>query len=342
MPPRPRATSSPKRTKAKRKVAESGIPVLTGQGKKVWTADEVGLVSLQLSSDVNALPIRRSGRPGAGTGGRNAQLEKKPPPPYSISNGTGSTITSSCQKGKKAKTSSVPDPQAEPDITRGESSYQSLQPGLSLCETGGHFGFQTPQGSPPIVPPGTEPDLQALNNSYVAIMMAKKDAKYCACSAVQSLAGGHQSSSSGPANDDLLRSVPPSATLNLLSHPSFTARIVLTLSENYLDLSLRTIRILQALVKVAQVAKTTDYSTDSDNTGEREFGWAEVGEAAIVYTQVFLGNQNLPWSMLLPLLLPTSTFNTPANKDDMNTKQTLAFDKLSSNEIASEGARRVP
>ncbi|KAG1738914.1 uncharacterized protein EDB91DRAFT_1249089 [Suillus paluster] len=112
----------PQKDKGKCKVVESGIPALTGQGKKVWTADEVGLVSLQLSSDVNALPICRSGRPGAGTGGRNAQLEKvgaalvaptwtsqpkgsttlgrgshpqKPPPPYSISNGTGTTVMSS-------------------------------------------------------------------------------------------------------------------------------------------------------------------------------------------------------------------------------------------------------
>lgn len=63
--------------KAKRKVADD-IPALTGRGKKVRAADNVGLVSLQLtsSSDPNAPAIRRSGRPGAGTGGRNAQLEK--------------------------------------------------------------------------------------------------------------------------------------------------------------------------------------------------------------------------------------------------------------------------
>ena len=39
----------------------------------------------------------------------------------------------------------------------------SNQPQLSLRQVGGRFGF-----SPPIVPPGTEPDLQALNNSFVA------------------------------------------------------------------------------------------------------------------------------------------------------------------------------
>ncbi|KAG1753546.1 uncharacterized protein EDB91DRAFT_1077292 [Suillus paluster] len=299
MPPHPRATSSPKRMKAKCKVAESGIPALTGQGKKVRTADEVGLVSLQLSSDVNALPIRRSGHPGAGTGGRNAQLEKvgaalhtlllqnhverAVAAVHSVSNGMGSTITSSCQKGKKAKTSSVPDPQAELDITRSESSYQSLQPGLSLCEMGRHFGFQMPQGSPPIVPPGTEPDLQALNNSYVVIMMAKKDAKYRACSAVQSLAGGHQSSSS--------------------SGESGTGD------------------------------KDNDYSTDSDNAGEREFGWAEVG---------FSREPEPSPVHVTSTLAPDFDFQYSRDEDDMNTKQTLAFDKPSSNEIASEGARRVP
>ncbi|KAG1814424.1 uncharacterized protein BJ212DRAFT_1300706 [Suillus subaureus] len=348
MPPHPQATSSPKRMKAKRKVAESGILALTGQGKKVQTADEVGLVSLQLPSNVNAPPICHSGHPGTGTGGRNAQLEKAGAALnhteravaaiHSISNSTGSTIMSSYQKGEKAKTSSVPDLQAEPDITCGKSSHQSLQLGLLLCEMGGHFRFQTPQGSPPIVPPGTEPDLQALNNSYVVIMIAKKDTKYCACSAVQSLARGHQSS------------MPPSATLDLLSHPLSTACIVLTLSKDYLDLSLRTVSSEPGTNHSLQQSNSNDLdmsgsgessaggedndnSINGDNAGEREFGWAEVGfswepEPSLVH--------------VTSTLAPDFDFQYSCDKDDMNTKQTLAFDKPSSNEIALEGAQCVP
>ncbi|KAG2046226.1 hypothetical protein BDR06DRAFT_1014911 [Suillus hirtellus] len=149
MPPHSQATSSPKRVKAKRKVVESDITAVTVQGKKARAADKAGLVSLQLTSDINA-PIRRSGHPGAGTGGRNAQLEKvaavleapartnlpkgsttltpnisanplapepcrkgrgcppKPPPPYSITDSTGSAVVSSRWKGKKAKRCAKP------------------------------------------------------------------------------------------------------------------------------------------------------------------------------------------------------------------------------------------
>ncbi|KAG1730561.1 hypothetical protein EDD22DRAFT_852991 [Suillus occidentalis] len=104
--------SSSKRPKAKCKVIDD-IPVLTGRGKMAQAADNIGLVSLQLtsSSDSNAPTIHRSGRPGAETGGRNAQLEKNHikravAAAQSISDITGSTIKSSCQRRKKAKTTS--------------------------------------------------------------------------------------------------------------------------------------------------------------------------------------------------------------------------------------------
>ncbi|KAG1738915.1 uncharacterized protein EDB91DRAFT_1249090 [Suillus paluster] len=181
----------------------------------------------------------------------------------------------------------------KPDITCGESSYQSLQPGLSLCEMGGHFGFQTPQGSPPIMPPGTEPDLQALNNSYVAIMMAKKDAKYRACSAVQSLAGGHQSSSK---DSDTSGSGESSVG-----------------------------------------GEDDDYSTDSDNTGEREFGWAEVGQRHHVHPGFSQEPEPSPVHVT-STFAPNFDFQYSCDKDDMNAEQTLAFDKSLSNEIASEGS----
>ncbi|KAG1842821.1 hypothetical protein C8R48DRAFT_780933 [Suillus tomentosus] len=396
MPPRSRATSSPKRVKAKRKVAESDITAVTGQGKKARAADKAGLVSLQLTSDINA-PIHRSGRPGAGTGGRNAQLEKvaavleaptrtnlpkgsttltpnisanplapeprrkgrgrppKPPPPYSITDGTGSAVASSRRKGKKAKTSSAPYSQVEPGVTH-EPSHASLQPSLSLRETGGHFGFQIPQGNPPIVPPGTEPDLQAINNPYTTT--TKKDAQNRARSAAQSLTGGHQSSSSGPSNGDLLRSVSalPVATLGLPSRPLSSARVLPTFSEEHLDPSLRTVSYERRANISLQHPDSEDSDTSSsdessgedsddpadiDNAGEREFGWAEVGGRHSAHPG--FSREPEPSSVhATSILAPDLEFQYSRDDDDMNAKQALAFDNPSSHESAPEGAQRVP
>ncbi|KAG1792927.1 uncharacterized protein HD556DRAFT_1444006 [Suillus plorans] len=396
MPPRSRATSSPKRVKAKCKVAESDITAVTGQGKKVRAADKAGLVSLQLTSDINA-PIRRSGRPGAGTGGRNAQLEKvgavleaptrtnlpkgsttltpnisanplapeprrkgrghppKPPPPYSIADSTGSAVASSRRKGKKAKTSSAPYSQVEPGVTH-EPSHASLQPSLSLREMGGHFGFQIPQGNPPIVPPGTEPDLQAINNPYMT--MTKKDAENHARSAAQSLTGGHQSSSSGPSN--LLRSVSalPVATLGLPSRPLSSARVLLTFSEEHLDPSLRTVSYEHRTNISLQHPNSEDSNTSSsdessasgedsddpaniDNAGEREFGWAEVGGRHSAHPGFSREPEPSPVHAT-SILAPDFEFQYSRDDDDMNAKQALAFNSPLSNEGAPEGAQCAP
>ncbi|KAG1737281.1 hypothetical protein EDB19DRAFT_1829570 [Suillus lakei] len=337
MPPHSQATSNPKKMKAKCKVTESGIPALTGQGKKAWTADEVGLVSLQLPPpDVNA-PIHCSGHSGAGTGGRNAQLEKvgaalmaptrtsqpkgsmtlapnisaNPLAPEPVSNGTGSTVMSSHQKGKKAKTSSAPDPQVDPVVNT------------------------PPQGSPPIMPPGTEPDL-----------------------AVQSYAGGHQSSSSGPANEDLLRSAPPSC-------PSSTTCIIPTFSEENLDPSLRTVgskpmnnlslrtdtdnracSTVQSLAggrsgKSSAGGEADDDSGDSDNAGEGEFGWVEVGKRHHVHPG--FSQERVPSPVhVTSTLAPNFDFQHSHDEDDMNARQILDFDNPLSDEITSEGSQRVP
>jgi len=78
MPPRSQPTS-PKKKRAKRKGSEA-----SGQAKKSRQANVTtdtpasNLVSLQLTDDADdaAFAPRRSGRSGAGRGGRNVQLEK--------------------------------------------------------------------------------------------------------------------------------------------------------------------------------------------------------------------------------------------------------------------------
>ncbi|KAG1836787.1 hypothetical protein DFJ58DRAFT_846771 [Suillus subalutaceus] len=348
MPPCSHATSSPKKVKAKRKVVESDITVVTGQGKKARAADKAGLVSLQLTSDVNASPICRSGHPGAGAGGRNAQLEKvgavlEAP---TISDGTGSAVASSRQKGKKAKTSSAPYSQVEPysfihEGVTHEPSHALLQLSLSLCETGARFGFQIPQGNPPIVQPGTEPDLQAINNPYMT--MTKKDAENRARSAAQSLTGGR-----------------------LLSHPLSSARVVSTFSEEHLDPSLRTASYEHRTNISSQhpnskdsdnsssdesraSGKDSDDSADIDNSGEREFGWAEVGRrhsvhpvVTLITFQVFLREPEPSPVHATSILTPDFEFQYSHDDDDMNAKQALAFDNPLSSESAFEAAQHVP
>jgi hypothetical protein len=92
------------------------------------------------------------------------------------------------------------------------------QPQLSLRQVGGRFGF-----SPPIVPPGTEPDLQALNNSFVA----------AANSASQEARGDHHVIPVATSDDDDLSrpvlSRAPSVTMAPQSHPRFYETIDPTL-----------------------------------------------------------------------------------------------------------------
>ncbi|KAG2117580.1 hypothetical protein DEU56DRAFT_919038 [Suillus clintonianus] len=124
------ARASPKK-KTKRKAIDSdGQRVST---KRTRAGAEAPLV-LQPTSDVansQAVPPRRSGRHGAGQGGRASQLEI-----------IGSTSLDS----------DVPNNPLAPEPPRkGRGSH-----------------------SKHIVPPGTEPDLQALNNSYVAAAREKQ------------------------------------------------------------------------------------------------------------------------------------------------------------------------
>jgi hypothetical protein len=176
-----------------------------------------------------------------------------------------------------------------------EPNHASLQPGLMLRKTGGRFGFQTPQGDTPIVPPGTEPDLQALNNPYIA--MAKKNAQNRNRNAVQSLTGGHQSPFNVLVNGDLQHSVPPSVPL---SRHSSAARVIPTFSEEHLDPSLWTVGYEPKINLSSQQLDSDDLDTsdsgesnvggeddddpaDSDDTGEKEFGWAEVGKRHLAH-----------------------------------------------------------
>ncbi|KAG2109534.1 hypothetical protein DEU56DRAFT_920304 [Suillus clintonianus] len=196
--------SSPKKKRSKRKATDS-------DGQEISTKkSRAGAESLSMSQqptldeDSSLLP-RRSGRSGAGMGGRADQLErigallgapartnqpkgstsldsnvpvnplapeplrkgrgsraKKPPPPYSASDTVDPpAATPTKPRGKKAKVTK--------NALIPPSSLETAddRPSFHQCEAGTRFGF-----SQSIVPPGTEPDLQVLNNPYVAAARA--------------------------------------------------------------------------------------------------------------------------------------------------------------------------
>ncbi|KAG1719320.1 hypothetical protein EDB19DRAFT_1973382 [Suillus lakei] len=187
---------SPKRKKSKRKASDSDPKAPEG---KAALAKRARAQSQSIIDEVNnSQQPRRTGRQGAGTGGRGTQLEKvstilhapartskpkgatsldpdapenpltpepprkgrgscprkrqQPPPPYSPSEEP--STTSSKSRSKKNKAPVIPAPMFE---------LSNSQPTFAQQEAHGRYRF-----SPPIVPPGTEPDLQALNNSFMA------------------------------------------------------------------------------------------------------------------------------------------------------------------------------
>ncbi|KAG0700643.1 hypothetical protein DFH29DRAFT_1070019 [Suillus ampliporus] len=115
------------------------------------TSQPKGSTSLDLNVPVNPLtpePLHKG--PGSHA--------KKPPLPYSASDMVDPpTVTPTKPRRKKAKVTKnalIPPSSLEAAADR---------PSFHQCETGTRFGF-----SQSIVPPGTEPDLQVLNNPYMA------------------------------------------------------------------------------------------------------------------------------------------------------------------------------
>ncbi|KAG1856597.1 hypothetical protein C8R48DRAFT_775998 [Suillus tomentosus] len=214
MPPR----ASQKKTK--RKVVDSDGQANSAKKSRAGAQASAVLQEPILADKPSA---RRSGRPGAGKGGRAEQLEKigalldaparttqpkgstsldldvptnplapepsrkgrgsrskaslfllildgnvkyrqKPPLPYTVSETVVDPATS--KTGRKKATSKVTKNALTPTT---DVDASNTQPTFSHCQPGGRFGF-----AQSIVPPGTEPDLQALNNPFVAAAREKR------------------------------------------------------------------------------------------------------------------------------------------------------------------------
>ncbi|KAG1854493.1 hypothetical protein DFJ58DRAFT_914057 [Suillus subalutaceus] len=169
----PRAVASPKKKRSKRKASDASKASLP---KKPRAANPVEIPSMPLVSlgltkvDAADAAPRRSGRPNAGTGGRNAQLEK-----------IGVVLEAKSRNRKPKGTTSLGtvnpvNPQAPEPHRKGRKNHQKVLPppyspdpsdfSASPQQNGGRFGFAA-STTTRVVPPGAEPNPQVLNNPYL-------------------------------------------------------------------------------------------------------------------------------------------------------------------------------
>ncbi|KAG1895002.1 uncharacterized protein F5891DRAFT_984586 [Suillus fuscotomentosus] len=162
----PRAVASPKKKRSKCKASDASkaaLPKRPCTANVTDTIPSTPLVSLGLTeADVMGAP-RRSGRPNAGTGGRNAQLEK-----------IGLVLESQSLSRKPKGTTSldalnpVPPPPYNPDSSSLDAS--TLVPSFLSQQSGGRFGF-APSTTTRIPPSNAKSNPQVLNDPYIAMGM---------------------------------------------------------------------------------------------------------------------------------------------------------------------------
>ncbi|KAG1883537.1 uncharacterized protein F5891DRAFT_990702 [Suillus fuscotomentosus] len=178
----PRAINSPKKKRSKRKGSDAstgraGVPKKSRQATDLTETLSVPLVSLGLAEVEDGAP-RRSGRPNAGTGGRNSQLEKigavlesqsrSRPPKGSTSLSPNIPVNPQApepaRKGRKGRSKvrhAVPPPYSSLTVTNGPASIDNTGPGLSMHQPGGRFGF--------VAPPSAGRSLHEANNPHVTV-----------------------------------------------------------------------------------------------------------------------------------------------------------------------------
>ncbi|KIM50679.1 hypothetical protein SCLCIDRAFT_34081 [Scleroderma citrinum Foug A] len=165
--------ASPSRRGSKR--SKRSVEDAASQSKK----HKAGTMGHSAHSGSNATHPRRSGRAGAGTGGHIAQLERvgaqlKASQPVLRplmtfpNDAADNPVAPPLRKGQKKKPSQAAPPPyvSTPSVNTTGSLGQAdlFFPGVPCFHpstNGDHFGFQEPTF---LVPPGTEPDLHALNN----------------------------------------------------------------------------------------------------------------------------------------------------------------------------------
>ncbi|KAI5995117.1 hypothetical protein EDD15DRAFT_2366042 [Pisolithus albus] len=169
---------------------------------------KAGATAQLTSSTSEHVELRHSGRTGAGVGGHLLQLERvgamiegqprTSQPTTTLSNHTAPNPVAPVQTSRRTSKKKHPPPYDSTVPLSGcsqakeKGTYQrgNTAPTLTFHSQtrGDRFGFHEPDH---LVPPGSEPDLRALNNPYVAEQVAKE------CQSTTSEIEGSVSASSG-------------------------------------------------------------------------------------------------------------------------------------------------
>ncbi|KAG2094409.1 uncharacterized protein F5147DRAFT_779012 [Suillus discolor] len=270
---------------------------------------------------------------------RKRSKKNQPPHPYDISeqpvpNSTIPNATTPNATTPNATTPNTTIPNAK--IPRPRPKKKTVTPPLSVetvssqpiflqREDGGRFGL-----SQPIVPPGTEPDLQVLNNSFVAAAKATcvaSNASQCQLSvSASNTAGGHLATSGGP--------LPQTAVSRMASTTSADAHFY-----HNLDPALRP---TGSQLRESGSSDSSEGDSSSDDGSEDEhIGWGTVGGRHSAHPG-FSGEEQPPQPRVVSALPPDFEFQYSRDEDDQVAEKTLAVNGNSSDSNSSMDDRNSP
>ncbi|KAG1890594.1 uncharacterized protein F5891DRAFT_1212751 [Suillus fuscotomentosus] len=355
----PGSPSKKKRTKCK--ALDSDLKALEGQAGSEKRSQAHAKAS---TNDVGESQPRHSGCPGAGKGGRGAQLEKigaildapawtsqpkgttslnsdfpvnplapelpckgrgsqskikQPPPPYTTSETLDSNTTVPRPRPKKIKKIVAPSLSLE---------TSNNQPTFIQREVGQRYRF-----SPPVVPPGTEPDLQALNNPFVAAAKAAKEQHVASHNSHLIVADAFERHPpAAPTNDHLLQQV--------LSQP-----VIANLSDDNLDPTLWSINQgdfgpqdtdTEGSDASEEGSDSEDTSDGDDDSTNQQIGWGESRGRHNAHPG--FSEEVQPSQPRVAVALPTDFEFQHSWDEDDQAAGTLAFDDASGSDDSETGA----
>ncbi|KAG2056651.1 hypothetical protein BDR06DRAFT_1005945 [Suillus hirtellus] len=201
----------------------------------------------------------------------------------------------------------------------------SSQPVFLQREDGGWFGF-----SQPIIPPGTEPDLQVLNNLFVAAAKATRVASNASQRQLSvnasNTAGGHLATSGGP--------LPQTAVSRMASTTSADTHFYHNLDPALWPTG--------SQLRESGSSDSSEGDNSSDDGSEDEhIGWGTVGGRHSTHPG-FSGEERPPQPRVVSALPPDFEFQYSRDEDDQVAKKTLAVNGNSSDSNSSMDNRNSP
>ncbi|KAG2096727.1 uncharacterized protein F5147DRAFT_778236 [Suillus discolor] len=355
---------SPKKRKTKWKAMDSDLKAPEGQEGVVKRARaQAGSTTNQVDESQHP---RRSGHPGAGKGGRDTQLEKigailhaptqtnqakgntsldpnipanplapepprkgrgsrskkkQPPPPYSPSETLDVVTSKSCSKNKTPVS-----------LAPSSESFNS-QPAFAPCEAGGRYGFLPPIAS--IVPPGTEPNINALNNAIMANARRLHALSTPDTSQSQTPIGTSNLSQSQARVSETHHPITAPRTKDPVPSKTTSTTAMLSNTNFYdnLDPALRLSAPPNPDSEESSMSKDGDSSSSDEGGEDEQISWGEVR----------FSREELPSQSQVATALPTNfEFQHSHDKDDQVAERVLAVDGDLSESSAATDQESAP